>query len=214
MPRIDDPGHVVEPEHERLETEPGVADRDRRAGPAHDRTIGRQHEQDHPAAVLRAQRRDIDRPGPELVAVDRELDLDDHRGRGCALAVAQHDHRVSAILRRDHLGQVDRALLDAIVVELDLRPDPEQLGRELAAPAEQVDQELVAERRHAAPRSNRRATCNSASSRRDPDVLSGYRTDEVSCPRPGSAMPIARTRSRAVRLARIAAARSWRRGCW
>ncbi len=125
-----------------------MTDGDRLSRPGCDVGVLDQHEQHHRAIELRAQGGDVDRPGPELVFVDAQLNLDHHTGHCGVLAIAQHDDAVGAILGRGHLRQVDRPLLGAMVIEGKGDTRSEQLRRELAARAKQVDEYLMGERRH------------------------------------------------------------------
>jgi non-ribosomal peptide synthetase component F len=115
---IDDARQVVEADHGRRQLEPGRAQRDRRTRPPRDAGVRCEHQQDHRTAQLRAQRRDVDRPGPLLVRVELQLDLDDHRGDRLAFAIAQLDDGIGAVLGRDHLRQVDRSVGDAILTTI------------------------------------------------------------------------------------------------
>jgi hypothetical protein len=96
------------------------------------------------------------------VAVDVELDLDDHRRHDRVAAIVQHHHGVRPVLGRHHLRQIDRPLLGALVIEHHAIAQPEQRRRELTARAKQIDEELVGERHHGRAYSKRHATRNPA----------------------------------------------------
>jgi hypothetical protein len=60
-------------------------------------------------------------------------------------AVVQDDHGISAILDRRDLGEIDRAELDARVIDGDPGGGPQERDRQLAVAAKQLDEDLVVE---------------------------------------------------------------------
>jgi hypothetical protein len=83
-----------------------------------------------------------------LSRFDVALNLDDHAGHGAIGVVVQDDHGIGAILGGRDLGEIERAELDARVVDCDPGAGPQELDGELAIAAEQLDEDLVVERQH------------------------------------------------------------------
>ena len=101
------------------------------ASPHSDDRLGGDDEEHGRAVELGTQGGDVDRPCQQLVAIPLELDLDDEAGDRTAVAAVEDGDIVGAVLGGYHLGQVDRAALDAVMIDGDPGARAQQLGPSL-----------------------------------------------------------------------------------
>jgi hypothetical protein len=102
-----------------------MADLDRLARPRRHGRIGREDQQHRRAIELGAQGGRIDRPGPTLVAIGVELNLDDHAGDGLVVVALDDRDGVGIVARGCDAGEIDRAEVDARMIELDSGAGPQ-----------------------------------------------------------------------------------------
>ena len=142
---VGDVRHAGGTHGERSEHPAGVPCLDGPCAPFRDGLVDRDHEQEHWATQPVAQRGEVCGPGPGLVGVAPELDLDhDRDGRRTAEA---HDE-VGAKLRGVH--RAERDVLDVRLAEFRQLPTERvahELGCERGSVAEQNEKRFVQERR-------------------------------------------------------------------